>query len=97
YGKNYPGYHPCNSFPASTLYCNKTKSGSEPQIGDIAGPSNCSNLPLNSQVCFKGQTYTIKDAGGGIKGKRIDVWSGTSLKIALSVTGVGILKKGPCN
>lgn len=96
YGRVKPGYAPCNPFPATTLYCNRTKSGSVPQDGDIAGPSDCANLPLGTQVCFEGQTYTIRDAGGDIKGKRIDIWSGPSLQKALDVTGVGILKKGAC-
>lgn len=97
YGRTYPGYNPCNEFPSDTAYCNKTKSGSAPQDGDIAGPSDCPNLPLGDQVCFEGKTYKITDAGGGIKGKRIDIWSGTNLQKALDVTGVGILKKGACN
>ena len=105
YGNTFPGYHPCLPFPKTdvktgkeTEYCNHTRSGSAPQDGDIAGPSNCfANLPLGTQVCFKGATYTIRDIGGGIKSKRIDVWSGTDLKKALQVTGVGILKKGACN
>lgn len=98
YGKTYPNYHPCKPFGANIEYCNAMASGGVPQIGDIAGPSNCrANLPLGSKVCFKGKTYTVKDAGGGIKGKRIDIWSGASLKDAYANTGTGILKKGPCN
>ncbi|MDP2944700.1 MAG: hypothetical protein Q8N57_04025 [bacterium] len=97
YGKNFPGYHPCKAFPENTPYCNMTASGSAPKDGDIAGPGNClDTLPYGSKVCFRGQTYTITDTGGGIRGKRIDVWSGDNLNKALSVTGTGTLTKGPC-
>lgn len=97
YGSTFPGYHPCKSFSKNTPYCNMTASGGEPKDGDIAGPNNCrASLPYGTQVCFRGQTYTITDTGGGIKGKRIDVWSGANLDKALSVTGTGILTKGPC-
>ncbi|MEI6835375.1 MAG: hypothetical protein WCK59_00945 [Candidatus Falkowbacteria bacterium] len=95
YGKTFPNYHPCKPFDADTKYCNMTASGSEPQIGDIAGPK-CSNLPFGSYVCFKGSTYHVTDSGGGIQGKRIDIWSGNNLQIANSQTGVGILTKGKC-
>jgi len=95
YGKTYPGYRPCLPFTESTPYCNAMASGGEPQIGDIAGP-DCANLPFGTQVCFKGKTYTIKDRGGGIKGKRIDIWSGSSLTQAYRNTGNGILTIGPC-
>jgi 3D (Asp-Asp-Asp) domain-containing protein len=96
YGKTFPGYHPCNNFSATTPYCNMTSSGTVPKDGDIAGPNNCSNLKAGDKVCFKGKTYTITDSGGGIKGKRIDIWSGTDLEKAYSSTGVGTLKKGAC-
>jgi len=97
YGKTFPGYHPCKAFPSTTAYCNMTASGGEPKDGDIAGPNNCQgNLPYGTQVCFKGKTYTIRDTGGGIKGRRIDIWSGSSLNKALSSTGVGKLTKGAC-
>lgn len=95
YKNTYPNYHPCKYFGSATPYCNMTSSGSAPQIGDIAGPA-CSNLPKGSYVCFKGKTYRITDSGGGIKGKRIDIWSGSDLKQAYSNTGVGKLTKGPC-
>lgn len=98
YGKTFPGYHPCKAFPENTPYCNMTASGSAPKDGDIAGPGNClETLPYGSKVCFRGQTYTITDTGGGIRGKRIDVWSGNNLNKALSVTGTGTLTKGPCD
>ncbi len=98
YGKTYPGYKPCKYFASNVPYCNAMSSGGEPQIGDIAGPSNCqTNLPPGTKVCFKGKTYTIKDTGGGIKGRRIDIWSGNSIKDANANTGAGILKKGACN
>ncbi len=98
YGKTFPNYHPCKYFEKDIPYCNMTAGGVEPKIGDIAGPGNCrSNLPFGTKVCFKGQTYTITDTGSGIKGKRIDIWSGGDLDKANSVTGVGKLKKGACN
>jgi 3D (Asp-Asp-Asp) domain-containing protein len=97
YGKTFPNYHPCIEFDENTPYCNMTASGAEPQIGTIAGPSDCRGvLPMNSQVCFKGKTYTITDSGGGIKGRRIDIWSGNSLDAAYANTGVGQMTTGPC-
>jgi len=97
YGKTFPGYHPCQPFPKTKPYCNMTASGKAPALGDIAGPGNCQGtLPYGTKVCFKGKTYTITDTGGGIKGRRIDIWSGDSLKDALANTGVGTLTKGPC-
>ncbi|MFZ2310197.1 MAG: hypothetical protein WAW11_01500 [Patescibacteria group bacterium] len=95
YGKTFPGYAPCKPFEANTPYCNLTSNGTAPQIGTIAGP-DCGNLPPNTKVCFKGTTYTITDKGGGIKGKRIDIWSGNSLQTAMNHTGVGTLTKGEC-
>lgn len=90
YGKTFPGYAPCKYFDANTPYCNLTANGTAPQIGTIAGP-DCGNLPPNTKVCFKGTIYTITDKGGGIKGKRIDIWSGNDLNVANSHTGVGTL------
>ena len=99
YGQTFRNYHPCNTpFPATLTYCNMNANGATPKAGDIAGPGNClGNLPRNTQVCFKGKTYTIMDTGGGIQGKRIDIWTGSSLDDAYANTGVGILKKGACN
>lgn len=97
YGKLYPGYHPCKEFAQTVPYCNMTKSLVAPKDGDIAGPDNClSTLPRGTKVCFNGKTYTITDSGGGIKGRRIDIWSGDSLDKALSSTGVGKLTIGAC-
>jgi hypothetical protein len=95
YGKTFPGYAPCKPFDANIPYCNLTANGTAPQIGTIAGP-DCGNLPANTKVCFKGTTYTITDKGSGIKGKRIDIWSGDSLQTAMNHTGVGTLTKGEC-
>lgn len=97
YGKTFPDYHPCNYFEKGTEYCNLTSSGTTPKEGDIAAPNNCSNLNAGDKVCYNGKTYTIRDSGGGIKGRRIDIWSGDDLKKANSYTGVGTLKKGACN
>lgn len=92
YGKTYPGYQPCNKFEASVPYCNTQKLEAE---STIAGPP-CANLPKGTKVCFRGKTYTITDRGGGIKGRRIDIWTGTDLNKAMAVTGIGKLKKGAC-
>jgi len=97
YGKLYPGYNPCKEFAQNVPYCNMTSSGTMPKDGDIAGPNNCtSTLPPGTKVCFNGKTYTITDSGGGIKGRRIDIWSGEDLKKAYSVTGIGKLTIGAC-
>lgn len=97
YGKSFPDYRPCKEFDANTPYCHMTSSGKAPQLGEIAGPKNCTGtLPPGSQVCFKGKTYTITDTGGGILGKRIDIWSGDSLSNANGHTGAGMLTKGAC-
>lgn len=95
YRKTYPNYHPCKAFSSATPYCNMTSTGSIPQMGDIAGPK-CANLPKGTLVCFKGKTYRITDSGGGIKGKRIDIWSGSDLKQAYANTGTGKLTIGAC-
>lgn len=95
YGKTFPGYAPCKDFGPDTPYCNLTASGIPPEIGDIAGP-DCNELPPYTKVCFKGKTYRITDKGGGIKGKRIDIWSGTDYAQALAHTGVGTLTIGEC-
>ncbi len=98
FGKTYPGYHPCNQFPEDTDYCGRTASGATPEIGTIAGPA-CDNLPLGRNVCFtkdgKSTTYKITDRGGGIKGKRIDIWTG-DCSDATKVSGVGTLKLDVC-
>lgn len=97
YGKTFPNYHPCNSFPSTTPYCNMTATGGEPKIGEIAGPGNCRDtLPYGTKVCFQNKTYTITDTGGGIRGRRIDIWSGSSLDAANASTGKGTLTIGAC-
>jgi hypothetical protein len=97
YGKTFPNYHPCIAFGPEVPYCNMTSSGTVPKLGDIAGPKSCTgNLPPGTKVCFKGKTYTITDTGGGIDGKRIDIWSGNSLDQAYANTGSGTLTKGAC-
>jgi hypothetical protein len=88
-------YSPCNQFPQTADYCNRTSSGAAPYIGSIAGP-NCSNLNYGDKVCFNGKEYTITDTGSAIQGKRIDIWTGGCAG-ASSVTGSGTLKKGACD
>jgi 3D (Asp-Asp-Asp) domain-containing protein len=90
----YKNYRPCNSFPSSTNYCNKTSSGSNPKAGDIAVPS-C--IPAGTKLCINGtRNVTAADSGGGIKGKRIDIWS-QSLSDTISNSGTVTLKSGACN
>jgi 3D (Asp-Asp-Asp) domain-containing protein len=95
YGKTYPNYLPCKSFSVGINYCNKNSSGIEPEIGTIAADWSC--LPQNQQICANGKTYTVKDKGSGIKGRRIDIWAGNSVAQANKSTGKVMLKKGPCN
>ena len=99
FGKTYPGYRPCNPFPADTPYCNRTFSGVQPELGMIAAP-NCENFwqeGTSVQVCFNGKTYTVTDRGGGIQGRRIDIWTGSDCGAASRVTGVGRMTLGPCS
>lgn len=98
FGKTYPGYAPCKPFSKDADYCGKTASGATPEIGTIAGP-DCANMPLGRNVCFtkdgKSTTYKITDRGGGIHGKRIDIWTGDCAN-ATQVSGVGVLKFDVC-
>jgi len=95
FGKTYPGYAPCKSFDKNTPYCNKTSSGIPPFIGSVAGP-HCEGLPYNTKVCFNHITYTITDSGGGIKGRRIDIWTGDDCDAARKVTQTGTFRMGGC-
>lgn len=89
----YPNYKPCNRFSKNQY--SSYFSASDLKVGKtIAGP-DCSNLPKNTKVCFKGKTYTITDSGSGIKGRRIDILSG-SLGETLTNSGRGILTIGAC-
>jgi hypothetical protein len=90
----YPNYKPCNQF--SKAQYNNYFSASNLIVGKtIAGP-RCSNLPKNTQVCFKGKTYTITDSGGGIQGKRIDILSSSRSQANIN-SSRGTLKIGACN
>jgi len=64
-------WNPCLSFEGD--YCDKTKSGSTPTVGTIAADISC--FPFGSIIAINGKDYTVKDTGGAIKGKRIDIWS----------------------
>ena len=89
----YPNYKPCNTF--SKEQYNNYFSASDLIVGKtVAGPK-CPNLPKNTQICFKGKTYTITDSGGGIKGKRIDILS-SSVSQANANSGTGTLNIGAC-
>lgn len=65
---------PCKRFPVSQDYCDKTKSGTRPAFGQVAADMSCSGLGAGTMICINGQTYTITDTGGAIKGKRIDIF-----------------------
>jgi len=95
YFPGYPNYRPCKSFPLNANYCNQTASESQPQIGDIAVPGNCSTINLGDKFCVDGTTYTARDHGSGIQGRRIDIWS-SSLDSALDNTGIKTMKDGQC-
>ena len=90
-----PAYQPCLLFSKGTPgvdYCNSPKV----TYGDIAVPS-C--IPQGKKLCVNGKTYTAKDAGGDIQGRRIDIWSGTGnpgLNAALAATGIKKMKLGAC-
>ena len=89
---NYPHYPACKPFTEAQYNANYFVSANNSLIvgKTIAGP-NCSNLPKNTtKVCFKGKIYTITDSGGGIKGRRIDILSGSEAE-ANSNSGVGKL------
>ena len=95
YGNSYPNWRPCKAFTVGSDYCNKNSSGVAPQLGTIAADWSC--LPKNQTICANGKTYTVKDTGSGIKGRRIDIWTGDSLSQANAVTGVVTVKSGACN
>lgn len=86
-------YRPCNPFPETTPYCTSTASGKMPLTGDIAAP-DC--VPLGTTVCVDNKTYKVADRGSAIQGRRIDIWSGSSLDAALNNTGETTMKLGPC-
>jgi len=97
YFPNYKNYHPCKSFSGNN-YCNKNSSGKEPQIGDVAVDYSCFNK--EQQICVNKNgnktTYTARDSGGGIKGRRIDIWSGNSIDTANKNSGVVNITIGAC-
>ena len=80
-GDDLVGIEPPRTFEA-TAYSLRgiTRSGSYVRRGVIAADPRV--LPLGSVVHLKAGTYTglytVKDTGSAIKGKRIDVWMGSS-------------------
>jgi 3D (Asp-Asp-Asp) domain-containing protein len=85
-------YYACNYFDADVPYCNSPAL----EDGDIAADLTC--LDRGSKICVDGKKeYTVKDSGGAIKGRRIDVWSGNNLNKAYKNTGTVTVKAGPCN
>jgi 3D (Asp-Asp-Asp) domain-containing protein len=94
---NNKNYHPCEPFTGDD-YCNKNSSGKVPQAGDIAVDPAC--FRENDQFCVQKEgssdaTYTAKDAGGSIKGRRIDIWS-ENVNAANKNSGVVTVTLGPC-
>ncbi len=88
-------YYQCNPFPEDMEYCNIPALST----GDIAADQTC--LKKDSKICVtdsggKKTTYTVKDSGGAIKKRRIDIWSGSSLSAAYNNTGVVTVKGGAC-
>jgi len=98
---NYKGYQPCKPFSSDTPYCNRTSSGSAPNLGDgtinnptsVAAP-DCINF--NTRLCINNKNYIVTDRGGGIQGKRIDIWSGSDINTALKNSGIANMKLGAC-
>ena len=97
YFPNYKNYRPCNSFSGDN-YCNKNSSGTQPQIGDVAVDYSC--ITREQSICVNKNgsktTYTARDSGGGIKGRRIDIWSGSSIDAANKNSGVVNVTLGAC-
>ncbi|MDD4271445.1 MAG: hypothetical protein PHF50_01430 [Patescibacteria group bacterium] len=94
YFPNYKNYRPCKPFSGDD-YCNKNSSGKTPQIGDVAVDYSCFNK--EQQICVnKKTTYTARDSGGGIKGRRIDIWSGNDISAANKNSGVVNITLGAC-
>lgn len=58
----------------ATAYClrGRTASGELVRDGIIAADPRV--LPLGSVVQIGTRTYSVKDTGGAIKGKRVDIW-----------------------
>jgi 3D (Asp-Asp-Asp) domain-containing protein len=105
YFSKFKGYAPCQPFTCPTsnndCYCNRTSGNTSPQPGDIAADTSCSGLGYGSKVCATDKngnrtTYTVRDTGGAIKGRRIDIWSGTDINVANQNTGNVTLKSGAC-
>lgn len=97
YFPNYKDYRPCNAFNGNN-YCNKNSGGKQPQIGDVAVDYSCINK--EQQICVNKNgnkaTYTARDSGGGIKGRRIDIWSDNSISEANKNSGIVTVFLGAC-
>lgn len=88
-------YKYCDKFPQGTPYCTQNAAGHEPRMGEIAADGDCFNT--GDKVCLGGKiTLTVADRGSAIKGRRFDIWSGTSRENALANTGVASITLGPC-
>lgn len=94
---DYPNYRPCQTFTKAE-YDDRYFKGRDLRANEtIAGPIKCGGkLTIGNQVCFNNKTYKITDSGGGIQGRRIDIFS-SSIANAISNTKLGTLKSGPCN
>jgi len=94
---DYPNYRPCQKFTKAQYDDRYFKNRDLRANETIAGPIACGGkLAMSNQVCFNNKTYKITDSGGGIKGRRIDIFS-SSLADAIGNTQIGTLKSGPCN
>ena len=64
----------CQKLPTDPAY-GITASGERTRWGVVA--ADWSVLPKGTRIklsCLRGQTFTVLDTGGAIKGNRIDVW-----------------------
>lgn len=88
-------YKYCSPFPAGTPYCNNTASGVPPEVGQVAADGNCFNF--GDKLCLGGKiTLTVTDRGSAIKGRRLDIFSGSDRNTALARTGIGKITLGAC-
>jgi 3D (Asp-Asp-Asp) domain-containing protein len=61
----------------ATAYCLKGKMANGQTVHSGAIAADRKVLPLGSKVKIGNSHYVVKDTGGAIKGKRIDIWLST--------------------
>jgi len=84
----------CKDFnDKNTEYCNKTTSGGEPGVGQIAADWSC--FPKNSSICINKIDYKVTDKGSAIIGTKFDVWT-DNCNQAYNLTGVYNAYLGSC-